>query len=530
MKDSLQKTTLLALCAASLAAFSASGGTAQAAPAASAAAPAAQALPDALERAARRFGVDPAHVVVSVVPLDAPGRPVLAWRDAVLEKPASAAKLVTTLAGLEVLGAHWRWHTGFYSRVKPDARGLLKGALHIRGSGDPTFVVEAFELELERLAQLGVKRIEGDVVLDRSAFTIPAAGPGAFDGRATRPYNLPPDPVLVNYRNLSFEMIPDPEAGVARVVAVPKLAGVTYPKTIRLGRGACGDWKSAIGFKLLELKGGGKKAVFTGRLPAACGPKTFNTIAMGADEYFERLFRAYWERDGRTWRGRVKTGPVPADAERLASHFSRTLAETTALTNKWSNNTMARTILLTLGVKRVRDAWEEAREGKATLPEKPASKAAQKSDQEVRKKGLEFPPAATIEDGRAALADWLVSRGLPAQELRIDNGSGLSRDARVTGRAMTKLLVAGWQGPYMPEYLASLPITGRDGTMARRKVAEERGRIKTGYLADVRSIGGYVQAASGRRYAVYAGVDGGKSVPGGIAFLNALIDWVYALE
>lgn len=524
MKNSLQKTTLLTLFAVFAAAFSGPGGMVRAAPAA---APAAQALPDALERAARRFGVDPAHVVVSVVPLDAPAAPVLAWRDAVLEEPASTAKLVTTLAGLEVLGAHWRWRTDFYSRVKPDARGLLKGALHIRGSGDPTFVVEAFELELERLAQLGVRRIEGDVVLDRSAFTIPAVAPDAFDGRATRPYNLPPDPVLVNYRNLSFEMIPDPEAGVARVVAVPKLAGVAYPKTIRLGRGACGDWKSAIGFQLLDIKGGGKKAVFTGRLPAACGPKTFNTIALGADEYFERLFRAYWERDGRTWRGRVKTGPVPADAERLASHFSRTLAETTTLTNKWSNNTMARTILLTLGVKRVRDAWEEAREEKATeVSGKTASKAAQKAE----RKGLEFPPAATIEDGRAALADWLVSRGLPVEELKIDNGSGLSRDARVTGRAMTKLLVAGWQGPYMPEYLASLPITGRDGTMARRKVAEERGRIKTGYLADVRSIGGYVQAASGRRYAVYAGVDGGKSVPGGIAFLNVLIDWVYALE
>ncbi len=521
MKNSLQKTTFLALFAASWAAFSGFCAGAEAAPAAPAASarPTARALPDALERAARRFGVDPAHVVVSVVPLDAPAAPVLSWRDAVPKEPASTAKLVTTLAGLEVLGAHWRWRTDFYSRVKPDARGVLKGALYVRGSGDPTFVVEAFELELERLAQLGVKRIDGDVVLDRSAFTIPAADPGAFDGRATRPYNLPPDPVLVNYRNLSFEMVPAPEAGVARVVAVPKLAGVAYPKTIRLGRGPCGDWKTAIGFKLLEGKDGGRKAVFTGRLPAACGPKTFNTIAMGADEYFERLFRAYWERDGRTWRGRVKTGPVPVDAERLASHFSRTLAETTALTNKWSNNTMARTILLTLGVKRVHEAWEEARE-----------KAASKTARKAEKKGLEFPPAATIEDGRAALADWLVSRGLPVEELKIDNGSGLSRDARVTGRAMTKLLVAGWQGPYMPEYLASLPITGRDGTMARRKVAEERGRIKTGYLADVRSIGGYVQATSGRRYAVYAGVDGERSVPGGIAFLNALIDWVYALE
>ena len=95
---------------------------------------------------------------------------------------------------------------------------------------------------------------------------------------------------------------------------------------------------------------------------------------------------------------------------------------------------------------------------------------------------------------------------------------------------MTDLLSAGWNGPYMPEYLASLPITGRDGTMVRRKVALEEGRIKTGYLENVRSIGGYVHALDGKRYAVYASVTDAKNVPGGIKFLDAVIDWVYAAE
>ena len=92
---------------------------------------------------------------------------------------------------------------------------------------------------------------------------------------------------------------------------------------------------------------------------------------------------------------------------------------------------------------------------------------------------------------------------------------------------MTQLLAAGWSGPYMPEYLASMPISGRDGTMAKRKGAEERGRIKTGFLSDVRSIGGFIQAQNGQRYAVYASVRGAKNVPNGIPFLNIVIDWVY---
>ena len=91
---------------------------------------------------------------------------------------------------------------------------------------------------------------------------------------------------------------------------------------------------------------------------------------------------------------------------------------------------------------------------------------------------------------------------------------------------MASLLRAGWASPYMPEYLASLPVTGEDGTMVKRKVAVSEGRIKTGFLTDVRSIGGYVRSMDGRRWAVYASVHGAKNMPGGIAFLDNVILWV----
>lgn len=486
-------------------------------------------LPEVLLAAAKHTRVNPQGVVISIVPVGRPDRPVLAWRDAVPHKPASTAKLVTTLAALETLGASHRWYTGFYATSQPDRRGVLKGGLWIRGGGDPAFVVEDFALEIERLAALGVKRIEGNVTVDRSLFAVPAVDPGAFDGRASRPYNLPPDAALVNYRAITLEFTPDPAKGVANVVMLPPLAGVTVPKTIKLSRGGCGDWKTSIGFKLVKGPKDTKRVVLNGTLPARCGAKNFSVIALEADEYFERLFRELWERDGRKWTGHVVTGPVPENAERILLRMSPTLAEVTALTNKWSNNTMARQILLSLGVHRVGKAFEAERKAKAEAEKSaPAKKTAQKKTPE--KKPLVFPPTATIEDARAELRDWMASRGIPADEITIDNGSGLSRETRVTGRAMTRLLAAGFSGPYMPEYLASLPITGKDGTMARRHYAPEEGRIKTGYLNDVRSIGGYIHAQNGERYAVYASVEGEKNVPNGIAFLNAVIDWVYWLD
>ncbi|WP_297612173.1 D-alanyl-D-alanine carboxypeptidase [uncultured Sutterella sp.] len=485
-------------------------------------------LPDKLLQAARRLRVDPAGIAVSVVPVEDPKRPVLSWRADAMEPPASTAKLVTTLAALEVLGSSYRWRTNFYVREMPDRNGLLRGGLFIRGGGDPALVLEDFALEVDRLAQKGIRRIDGNIVIDRSHFNIPNVDPGAFDGRRSRPYNLQPDAALLNYRNLSFELTPDVKAGVARVVVFPPLAGVSYPKTIRLGKGGCGDWKSALAFRVNDLGKGKKRVVFNGRYPSACGVKNFNVIAFEANEYFERLFRALWERDGRTWRGKVVSGKVPEDGKLFLTRLSPTLGEITALTNKWSNNPMARHIFLTLGARRV----EEELEAKASEEEE-AAKASGASKKDARSgddKRLQFPRGATLGDARAELSDWMTSRGIPASEIIIDNGSGLSRTSHVSARAMTDLLSAGWNGPYMPEYLASLPITGRDGTMVRRKAAPEEGRIKTGYLENVRSIGGYVHALDGRRYAVYASVTGAKNVPGGIKFLDAVIEWVYAGE
>ena len=465
--------------------------------------------------------INPDDIVISVVPVESPKAAVLAWNDRRIDRPASVAKVVTTLAALETLGANYRWYTGFYTLGEPTTKGLLKGGLFIRGGGDPAFVVEDFSMAVDKLAQTGIKRIEGNIVIDRSFFNIPQVDPGAFDGRSSRPYNLQPDPALINFRNLSFEFIPDKETQTARIVTVPKLAGISFPETIPLGRGGCGDWKTSIGFQLKDLGKGRKRVTFTGKLPAACGPKNFNVIALEPNEYLERLFRAFWERDGRTWTGHVVSGNVPKDAQRRFSRVSQPLGEVVALTNKWSNNLMARHIFLSLGADRVREAFNEAQKNESSTGKlKSAGKAAARAE-------LVFPRGATLEDARAALDEWLQSKGITSQEIWIDNGSGLSRETRVTGRAMTQLLAAGWSGPYMPEYLASMPISGRDGTMAKRKVAEERGRIKTGFLSDVRSIGGFIQAQNGQRYAVYASVRGAKNVPNGIPFLNIVIDWVY---
>ena len=86
----------------------------------------------------------------------------------------------------------------------------------------------------------------------------------------------------------------------------------------------------------------------------------------------------------------------------------------------------------------------------------------------------------------------------------IDNGSGLSRDGRVSTLALARLLQHAWSSPTMAELISSLPVSGLDGTLRRSRLPPGRAHLKTGSLRDVAGIAGYVLADNGRRYVVVA--------------------------
>ena len=96
---------------------------------------------------------------------------------------------------------------------------------------------------------------------------------------------------------------------------------------------------------------------------------------------------------------------------------------------------------------------------------------------------------------------WLAQKKLNFPELVLDNGSGLSREARISAQHMAQLLIAAWRSPMMPELMSSLPLVASDGTMRRRLRFEPiagQAHIKTGSLDDVRALAGYVLDNRGR--------------------------------
>jgi D-alanyl-D-alanine carboxypeptidase/D-alanyl-D-alanine-endopeptidase (penicillin-binding protein 4) len=442
---------------------------------------AAPGLPREVSAALQRAGVP--DDALSAVVLDGAGRRVLQWQDNRPVNPASLAKLLTTSAALERLGPAYTWATPVWL-AGPVQAGVLEGSLHIKGSGDPKLVLERVWLLLRRVQQLGVREIRGDIVLDSSAFAVPDTPPGDFDGEPLRPYNVRAAALLFNFRSTTYTFVPDVAAGVARVLVEPALAGTTVERSVPLSAGPCDDWRGAL---KASFEPG--RTRFAGSYATACGEQAWPVADPQPATYEARLIDALWREMGGTLSGSVREGPAPADIKPSFELRSPALAEVVRDINKYSNNVMAQQLFLTLA----REANPRA--------------------------------AATPEAARETLARWLIERtGTLGDEVTLDNGSGLSRQTRISTMRLAKVLQAVQDGPLMSELMSSLPISGVDGTLRRSRAAMGRAHLKTGSLRDVAGVAGYVLSNSGRRYVLVA-VLNHPQAGGARPALDALVQW-----
>ncbi len=450
------------------------------APPAPAAPAASRGLPAEVEAALAHAGLPREAMVAWVEEVGAP-RPRVAWQPDRPANPASLMKLLTTYAGLELLGPAFTWATPVWLQG-PIVDGVLQGNLVIKGSGDPKLVLERMWLLMRRVQQAGVREIRGDIVVDRSAFAAGEINPADFDGEPLRPYNAGADALLLNYRALLLTITPDPARGVANVALDPPLAGVRADASVPLAAGPCDDWRGVLKGEFAEPS----RVVLRGAFQAACGEKVWAIAYADPKSYTERALIGMWQELG----GRIGGGYREAAAPATPPSFelrSPALVEIVRDINKLSNNVMAQQLFLTLG-------------------------ATQRG-------------AGTPEASREVLRQWLRGRaGNAAAASVIVNGSGLSRDGRLSARTFGKLLQSAWASPVMPELMSSLPVAGVDGTLRRYKGGPGRAHLKTGSLKDVVGIAGYVLGDSGRRYVVVGIVNHARADAARPA-LEALVEW-----
>ncbi|NIO43101.1 MAG: D-alanyl-D-alanine carboxypeptidase/D-alanyl-D-alanine-endopeptidase [Burkholderiales bacterium] len=400
-----------------------------------------------------------------------------------LFNPASVMKLITTFAALDTVGPAFTWSTeALVEGALSDGR--LLGNLYFRGYGDPKLTLERFWRFLRELRYRGLREINGNVYLDRSAFATEAHDPAEFDGDPTRPYNVGADALLLNHKTVLLRFIPDETTHSVVIISEPRLPGIEIINNLALGQGHCDFWPRTPTQNENSL-------AFTGVFPSGCGEKARYYSVLEPDQYFAAVFGQLWEELGGKLSGSVETRTAPTEATLLASQDSAPLAEIVRETNKFSNNVMARHLFLTLGLE----------QGYPLTPNK----------------------------ARSALNSWLAEWQFDFSGLVIDNGSGLSRASRLTPRQLGRLLVGAWQSPLMPELVASLPLVAVDGTMGKRLDSSPvagQAHIKTGYLDEVRAIAGYLNSANGHNLAVVFFINHTRSRYAAPA-LDALLEWVY---
>lgn len=446
-------------------------------------------LPAVVVQALREAGIPADTVSVFVQQVDR-DTPLVAHRADQALNPASAMKLLTTYAGLELLGPAYVWRTDFYAggEIRGDT---LHGDLILKGYGDPAMTLENFWNLVRALRQKGVRDIRGDLVLDRGYFEPQNHDTAAFDGEPYRAYNAGPDALLVNFKATRFRFRGDASTGKVVIEADPPLPQLVIVNRLALSQVPCADWKDRLGYKVTR-DGAAVSVAFGGNYSIACGEKTLDLSLLDDSVYVFELFRQLWREQGGSFNGALKIGVTPESANLLVRATSPPLADVVRLVNKYSNNVMARQMLLTIG---------------AEVSGMPGS----------------------LENGGQAIRHWLAGKRLDFPELVIDNGAGLSREARISARHLGTLLLEAYASPTMPELMSSLPVVAVDGTMEQRMKNSGiagRAHLKTGSLDGVRAVAGYLLDPRGRRWVVVFMVNHPRAGAYRAA-QEALLEWIH---
>ncbi len=379
--------------------------------------------------------------------------------------PASGSKLLTAAAALAALGPA----TVFQTELRgPAPEGsVLPGDLCLHGGGDPYFLERDLWELVRGLEERGLHELRGDLILDASRYD-DRVWPPAYDQKPSdAAYQAPVAALALGFTSLELRVTPGTAVGEpARLTVAPLGAPVVIDNTATTvrGRGA------RLSVTVVQAAGGDRVSL-RGRIGLAQGERVYRRRATRPVRLVAGVLERLLERAGLRLTGQIRYDLCPPAARVLAQHDSPPLRELVALMNKHSNNFMAEMLVKELA---------------AAAGGKPASSAR----------------------GVAELRRILEARQLWGRRMRVSNGSGLYDANRVTAQDMVGLLQDMAADPELgPEFLASLAVAGRDGSLRHRfdepgaRAGLQKVRAKSGTLARVSTLTGYAVADDGHRLA-----------------------------
>jgi D-alanyl-D-alanine carboxypeptidase/D-alanyl-D-alanine-endopeptidase (penicillin-binding protein 4) len=426
--------------------------------ASSASALAAERVP-ALDTAARAIAssraLEGAQVGIAVLDVDS-GRMLAAVGEHAPLNPASNAKLYTAGAALATLHGEHRYETTLDGKLEGDA---VAGPLAIRGYGDPSLSTSDLAAMVEELRTLGVRRVDGDVLVDQRFFDEQTTPP-AFEQQPTEwaGFRAPVSAVALDENCLTMTVHPSGPGAAARVEFDPP-GFVDVEGSVQTSANGGADTVE------LALSGNGPRmsAKISGSVGGDARMVRYTRRAEDPRLLAGYALKALLDRAGVKVSGDVKLGVARGHV--LARHLSEPLSSLLYALGKQSDNFYAEMIFKTLG-------------GEAKA--RPARSG----------------------DAAEVATRWLERIGASEQGVVIKNGSGLFDANRVTAWGTVQLLRWAWREPSVqPEYVAQLSVGGVDGTLHKRfrqELTKRRVRAKTGTLDDVIALSGFVLRDGGR--------------------------------
>ena len=364
--------------------------------------------------------------------------------------PASNLKILTALAALAAFGPTHRFTTRVSAPALPDSDGTVP-ALAVHGGGDPALTSEEWWRLAADLHRAGLRRVRGDLILDDSYFDQQRWNP-AWQEVSARAFTAPVGALTANYGSFAVEVRTDP-GGASRISIDPPLPFFDLVNRLKPGSDS---------LEITRESSGGRERVIVSGAVAGGNPVTVYRSVDDPIRYAAALFRFQLAAVGIAVDGADRLGAAPAEYRELVAFDGKPLADVLRSLMKYSNNNIAETLLKDLG-------------------------AAQSG------------APGTWPNGVAAARQQLATLGLPADDVHMVDGSGLSPADRVTPRLLVAALrTARASFAFGPEFVSALPIAGRDGTLDKRAAgAAGAVRAKTGLLATAAALSGYAHTRGG---------------------------------
>ncbi len=371
--------------------------------------------------------------------------------------PASVTKIATAAAILGAFPPGYKFKTQLLrsSETKINEEGVLKGSLYLKGGGDPSFVSENMWFLVNSFLRNGIKKIQGDLIVDDTLFDSVRFDDSRQENRVDRAYDAPVGAMSFNWNSVNIFIRPSGKGLPALVFLDPENK---YLKLNNTSKTISGDQQSLVADRKNNT------ISVSGKIGTEAKEMVIFKSVVDPSVWACENLKSFLKQRSIEVEGEVKSGSAPIKAEVLAENESKSIEAILADMDKFSNNYVAEMLTKNL----------------ATQEKVPG----------------------TLKLGIKKINDHMKSMNIPNEQYELYNPSGLTRENKMSAFALWSVL-DHLKNDFRiyPEFLTSLPISGVDGTLKKRMrntPAERWVRAKTGFLTGVVALAGYAGRSDGR--------------------------------